>query len=105
RTASDSPTASERATDAHVRANVLMLGTHNPIAANETNAARTPSAARRPPKRRTTSTPSTVVPTQVSLKKKLVSHPTMLSRKLANPLKAWKKTLGCGTLRWSLSHV
>ena len=48
--------------------------------------------------------PSAVVPTHVSLKKKLVSQPTMLSRKLATPLKMTKKTLGCGTLRSLLSQ-
>jgi hypothetical protein len=34
-----------------------------------------------------------------------VSHPTRWSRKSAKPLKARKKTLGCGTFRLSLSQV
>ena len=93
-TPSGRPIASERATDANVRANVRILGSHRPIAANDTNAASVPSAARRPPKRKTTSTPRAVVPTQVRLKKRLVSQPTMLSRKVATELKTWKKTLG-----------
>src|SRR5207248_3314822 len=77
------PIASESATEANVSANVRMLASQTPRAANETNAAAVPSAARRPPKRRTTAVPSTVVPTHVSLKKKLVSQPTMSSRKVA----------------------
>ena len=93
------PIASERPTDAKVRANVRMLGSQRPIAAKQKNAASTPRAARRPPKRSTTSVPSTVVPAHVSLKKRLVNQPTRLSRKFASPLKARKNTLGCGRFR------
>ena len=99
------PIASESATEANVSANVRMLASQTPSAANDTNAAAVPSAARRPPKRSTIAVPSTVVPTHVSLKKKLVSQPTMSSRKVATPLKTTKKTLWCGTLRRSLSQV
>ena len=99
------PIASESATEANVSAKVRMLASQTPSAANDTNAAAVPSAARRPPKRSTIAVPSTVVPTHVSLKKKLVSQPTMSSRKVATPLKTTKKTLGCGTLRRSLSQV
>src|SRR5581483_6577393 len=99
------PIASESATEANVSAKVRMLASQTPSAANDTNAAAVPSAARRPPKRSTTAVPSAAVPTHVSLKKKLVSQPTMSSRKVATPLNTTKKTLGCGTLRRSLSQV
>ena len=104
-TPSGSPIASDSDTDAIVRANVWTLASQRPINANEKNATRTPSAARRPPKRSTTSVPSTVVPAQVSFRKNDVSQPTRLSRKFAIALKMRKTMLGCGTLRLLLSHA
>src|SRR5664279_3756213 len=77
------PIRSDSETDANVSANVRTTGSHRPIVANNRNAVRTPSAARRPPKRSTTSVPSAVVPTHVSLKKNEVSQPTRSSRNVA----------------------
>ena len=103
-TPSGIPTRSDSATAENISAKVCTLSSHSPIRANERNAASTPSAALRLPKRSATTTPSTVVPTQVSLRKKLVSHETRLSRNVAKPLKIVKKKLGFGTLRSALSQ-
>ena len=51
------PITSENETAANISASVWMLGSHNPISANEANAARTISPARRPPKRATINVP------------------------------------------------
>jgi hypothetical protein len=96
---------SESPTDAIVSANVSTAGSQRPSAAKAANALAVPRAARRPPKRRTVRMPSAAVPTQVSLKKNVVSQPTRLSRKLAMPLKIVKKRLGFSTLRLSESHA
>src|SRR6266849_8047915 len=104
-TPSGMPIRSDKLTDAKVSANVRTLGSHTPVAANETNAASTISAARRPPKRSTTRVPSAVVPAQVSLRRNDVSQPTRWSRKLATPLNTRNTMLGCGTLRLLLSHA
>ena len=53
-----------------------------------------PSAALRPPKRSTTTTPSDRRPHPGQLRKKLVSHETRLSRNVAKPLKIVKTKLG-----------
>ncbi len=103
-TPSGIPISSESETAAVISANVCTLSSQRPISANDANAAATPSAALRLPKRSTTTIPKAAVPTQVSLKKKLVSHETRLSRKVAKPLKIVKKKLGFGRLRSLLSQ-
>src|SRR5262245_16132869 len=99
------PTSSESATAENINANVSMDSSQSPSSPKLANAASTPSAARRPPKRSTTSVPSARVPTQVSEWKNEVSHDTRSSRNVENPLKIVNTKLGSGTLRLSLSQV
>ncbi len=103
-TPSGIPISSESETAAVISAKVCTLSSQRPSTANETNAAATPSAARRLPKRSTTTIPNVAVPTHVSLKKKLVSHETRLSRKFAKPLKIVKTKLGLAPFRSALSQ-
>ena len=105
RTPSGTPTRSDNDTAASISENVCTDSSQNPIVAKLANAARTPSAALRPPKRRTTSVPRATVPAHVSLWKKPVSQPTRWSRKFAKPLKMLNATFGCGTLRLLLSQA
>ena len=62
--------SSDSATAESTSANVSTVSSQRPSAAKLANAARTRNAARRPPKRSTTSVPSATVPAQVSLWKK-----------------------------------
>src|SRR3954463_9252172 len=99
------PTSSESPTAANTSENVSTDSSHSPSSAKLANAASTPSAARRPPKRSTTSVPSTTVPAQVSLWKKLMNHATSWSRKFEKPLKILNAMFGSGTLRLLLSQT
>ena len=104
-TPSGIPTRSDNDTAASMRASVCMLSTQSPVSANTANAPSAQAAARTPPYRSTTSTPATVVPTQVIQPRNRVNQPTRSSRNDAKPLNALKTTFGSWAFRCSSSHV
>ena len=81
-----------------------MLASQRPSSANEANAPRTIAAARRPPKRQTTSVPVTAVPTHVSQRMNRSSQPTRSSRNTRNQLKIVNTRPVFSAVRCSISH-
>jgi hypothetical protein len=103
-TPSGKPTASERSTAASMSASVCMLSSQSPISAKDTNAARTISPARQPPKRQTMNVPAAIVPTQVSASMKSSSAATSQSAKARKPSRIAKKMFGFSAVRCSSSQ-
>ena len=98
------PITSENETAANISASVWMLGSHSPISANEANAARTISPARRPPKRATISVPVTVTPSQVIHSSASVKALTVHSAIARNASRIEKMKFGSVAERWSISQ-
>ena len=82
-----------------------MLASQSPVSAKVAKAVSVIAAARRPPKRRTTSVPSAVAPGQVSQKSASSSHMTRLSTNTRNPSKSAKTMLLSSAERCSISHT
>ena len=82
-----------------------MLSSQSPISANDMNAKRTISAARRPPKRSTIRTDAAIVPTQVSQSSTSLMAVTSHSARARKPSKIAKTMFGFSAVRCSRSQV